>query len=154
MKNILISVDTGKHSTKSIAKINGVIVKDIFSTKVQQLNNIGVDLTNDSYNVEFGGKSYLIGDMLSEDKCDYNISKSSINRQVCIYLAICKILDKTDVMMYGVPNVYLAVNIPINIYKNNILKQEYQSLIYKNGEIIPMRVNGRSNKVNITCCFY
>ena len=145
MKNkILVSADTGKNSTKSISKINGVIVKDIFRTKVQQIDNIGFDLSNNSYNVEFGGKSYLIGDMLSEDKCDYNISKTSINHQLCIYLAVCNVISKTDIMTYGVPNVYLSVNTPINIYKNSILKQEYQNLIHKNGEIIPMKVNGRS----------
>ena len=144
MNEILISVDTGKSSTKFIAKVNGIIVKDIFRTKVQQISNLGVELTPNSYTIEFGGKSYLIGDMLSEDKCDYNISKTSVNHQVCIYLAICKILDKSDAMSFGVPNVYLGLNVPINIYKNNTLKQEYQKLIQKIGEVITMKVNGRS----------
>ncbi len=144
MKNILIAIDTGKHSTKSISKINGVIGKDIFRTKVQQINNLGVELTNNSYNVEFGGKSYLIGEMLSEDKCDYTISKSSINHQLCVYLSICKMIDKSNVMDFGVPNVYLSLNVPINIYKNNTLKQEYQNFIQKNGGLITIKVNGRS----------
>ncbi|MCB2299891.1 ParM/StbA family protein [Clostridium tagluense] len=144
MKDILISIDTGKHSTKAIAKVNGVIVKDIFRTKVQSISNLGVELTNNSYTIEFEGKSYLIGDMLSEDKCDYNISKSSTNHILCIYLAICKIIDKTGAMSFGVPNVYLSVNTPINIYKNNALKEEYIKLIQRKGEVIPMKVNGRS----------
>jgi plasmid segregation protein ParM len=142
-KNILLAVDTGKHSTKSITQINGVIVKDIFRTKVQQINNLGAELTNNSYSIEFGGKSYLIGDMLSEDKCDYNISKASVNHLLCIYLAIAKIVDKSGAMAFGVPNIYLALNVPINIYKNNTLKQDYQNLIQRNGEIITMKVNGR-----------
>ncbi|MCB2290865.1 ParM/StbA family protein [Clostridium sp. CS001] len=144
MTNILIGSDTGKYSTKSIAKINGVIVKDIFRTKVQEISNLGAELSNNSYNIEFGGKSYLIGDMLSEDKCDYNISKSSINHQLCIYLAICNMIDKSGAMAFGVPNVYLALNVPINIYKNKTLKQEYTELIQREGQVIPMKVNGRS----------
>jgi hypothetical protein len=143
MKDILISVDTGKHSTKIVAKINNVIEKLSFRTKVQQVENLGVELTANSYKVEYAKKSYLIGDMLSEDKCDYNISKSSANHQLCVYLAICKMIEKTDIMKFGVPNVYLGLNVPINIYKNNTLKQEYQSLIQKNGEIITLTVNGK-----------
>lgn len=151
MNDILVSIDTGKHSTKVIAKINGVVKKDIFRTKVQNINNLGVELTNNSYNVEFEGNSYLIGDMLSEDKCDYNISKSSINHQVCIYLAICKIIDKTGAMSLGFPNVYLSINTPINIYKNKTLKQEYTELIQRAGQVIPIKVNGRSYvfKINL-----
>ncbi|MBZ9621431.1 ParM/StbA family protein [Clostridium sp. FP2] len=151
MNNLLISVDTGKNSTKFIAKINDVKEKDIFRTKVQVISNLGVELTNNSYNIEFNGKSYLVGDMLSEDKCDYNISKSSINHQLCIYLAICKMIDKTGAMSFGVPNVYLALNVPINIYKNKTLKQEYTELIQRAGQVIPMKVNGRSYvfKINL-----
>ena len=144
MREIIITIDTGKYSTKFISKINGVIVKDIFRTKVQQIDNLGIELTKNSYNVEFGGKSYLIGDMLSEDKCDYNVSKTSINHQLCVYLSICKILGETNAMSFGVPNVYLALNVPLNVYKNKILKEEYKQLIQKEGEVIPIKVNGRS----------
>jgi len=151
MNDILVSIDTGKSSTKSVIKVNGVIVKDIFRTKVQEINNMGVELTKNSYCIEFGGKSYLIGDMLSEDKCDYNISKTSINHQLCIYLAIAKIIDQSGAMALGVPNVYLALNVPINIYKNKTLKQEYTELIQRAGQVIPMKVNGRSYvfKINL-----
>lgn len=151
MNDILISVDKGKNSMKFITKVNGIREKDIFRTKVQQISNLGVELTNNSYIIEFEDKSYLIGDMLSEDKCDYNISESSINHQLCIYLAICKMIDKTGVMSFGVPNVYLALNAPINIYKNETLKQEYTELIQRAGQVVPMKVNSRSYifKINL-----
>ena len=47
-------------------------------------------------------------------------------------------------MAFGVPNVYLAINTPINIYKNNSLKEDYVKLIQRAEEVIPMKVNGRS----------
>ncbi|NNU78147.1 ParM/StbA family protein [Clostridium estertheticum] len=144
MNEILVSVDTGKNSTKSVVKVDGVIIKNIFRTKVQEIANLGVELTNNSYYIEFGGKSYLVGDMLSEDKCDYNISKSSVNHQLCIYLAIVKVVDRIGAMSMGVPNIYLSINTPINIYKNKTLKEEYIKLIQRKGEVIPIKVNGRS----------
>lgn len=143
MKDILISIDTGKNSTKVVSKINNKIEQVLFRTKVQQVDNLGVELTQNSYYLEYAKKSYLIGDMLSEDKCDYNISKSSISHQLCVYLGICKIIEKTDIMKFGVPNVHLALNVPINIYKNNVLKLDYQKLIQKNGEIITLNVNNK-----------
>lgn len=151
MKDILIAIDTGKHSTKVLTKINKNIEKDSFRTKVQEVSNLGVEVTKGSYYVEYEDKSYLIGDMLSEDKCDYSISKSSLNHQLCIYLGIAKMIDKTGVMSFGVPNVYLSLNVPLNIYKNNTLKQEYHDLIRKNGEIITLKVNNKPYvfKINI-----
>lgn len=143
MKDILISIDTGKHGTKVMTKIGKVMEKDLFRTKVQEVNNLGVEVTKGSYYIEYAGKSYLIGDMLSEDKCDYNISKSSLNHQLCVYLGIARMIEKTGVMSYGVPNVYLAINVPLNIYKNNTLKQQYNDLIRKNGEIITLKVNDK-----------
>mgnify|MGYP001613230358 CR=1 FL=1 len=142
--NIYISIDTGKHSTKFITKIDGVLVKDIFRTKVQEIDNLGIELTKNSYIIEFSGKSYLIGDMLGEDKCDYNVSKTSIYHQLCVYLSVCKILNETNAMSFGVPNVYLALNVPLNVYKNKILKEEYRQLIQREGKVIPIKVNGRS----------
>lgn len=147
MKDILVAVDTGKHSTKALINLGQRIERIIFRTKIQKVNNLGVDITPNSYLVDFNGKSYLVGNMVSENQSDYNISKSSINHQLSIYVAIAKLIEKADVMKFGLPNVHLGINLPINIYKNNTLKIQYQNMIQNNGQIITLKVN------NIAYCF-
>ncbi|MEG0774389.1 ParM/StbA family protein [Clostridium sp.] len=142
MKDILIAVDTGKHSTKALINLGQRIEKVVFRTKVQEVHNLGVDITPNSYLVDFNGKSYLIGNMVSESQSDYSISKSSITHQLSIYVAIAKLIDKADVMKFGLPNVHLAINLPINIYKNNTLKIQYQNMIQKDKEVITLKING------------
>lgn len=150
MKDILIAVDTGKHSTKALINIGQKIEKVIFRTKVQEVSNLGVDITPNSYLVDYNGKSYLIGNMVSESQSDYNISKSSLTHQLSIYLAIAKLIEKTDVMKFGLPNIHLAINLPINVYKNNSLKTEYQNMIQNNGQVITLKVNGLAYCFRIT----
>lgn len=150
MKDILIAVDTGKHSTKALINIGQKIEKVIFRTKVQEVANLGVDITPNSYLVDYNGKSYLIGNMVSESQSDYSISKSSLTHQLSIYVAIAKLIEKSDVMKFGLPNVHLAINLPINIYKNNTLKTQYQKMIQNNGQVIILKVNGIAYCFRIT----
>ncbi|UZW12846.1 ParM/StbA family protein [Clostridium pasteurianum] len=142
MKELLLSIDTGKSYTKTITKIGDKIEKVLFRTKVQEISELGVDVTPNSYLIEYQGKSYLIGDMISENSCNFQITKHTIDHQLSIYLAICKIIDRTEALKYGLPKVHLALNIPINSYKNITLKADYKNFMQNNGEIIYMKVNG------------
>lgn len=147
MKDILIAVDSGKHSTKSLFKFEEQTGKLIFRTKMQPVNDLGVEINPNSYLVELQGKKYLMGDMVSENKSDYNLSKNSIVHQLAIYVSIAKLIEKTDIMKFGLPNVHLAVNLPINMYKSSILKNEYQAMLQNNGQVICLKIN------NIDYCF-
>lgn len=135
--NMLIAVDAGKSSSKSVAKVKGTIEKIQFRTKVQEVTNLGIDIPPNTYKVELGGKTYLIGEAVGEEKVNYDISKKSIEHLACIYLSIAQFVAKS-----GVTNISLAVGTPLNIYKNKILKEEYQQYIKGDG-IISMRVNDR-----------
>lgn len=150
MKNILISVDTGKSTTKVVTKIANNIQKFAFRTKVQEVSCLGADLSHNSYNVDFQGKSYLIGDMVSESSCNFQINKNTIEHQLCIYISICKIIEKLNAMSTGVPNICLAINAPLNIYKNNSLKEAYRNFIQNNGNIISIKVNNKVYLFKIT----
>lgn len=135
--NMLIAVDAGKSSCKAVMKIEGELEKIQFRTKVQEVSNLGIDIPPNTYKVELEGKTYLIGEAVGEEKVNYDISKKSIEHLTCIYLSIAQFVSKS-----GVTNISLAVGTPLNIYKNKILKEEYEQYIKGDG-IISMRVNDR-----------
>ncbi|UUV23265.1 MULTISPECIES: ParM/StbA family protein [Lysinibacillus] len=139
-----IAVDSGKHTTKSVFSINGNLHKYKFRTLVQEVQELGVELTPTNQIVELDGKTFLIGDMNSEAQSNYDISKQSIEHLLCIYLAITKYLIKIDSKNNGIPNIRLAVNVPLNIYKNSVLKAEYEKFIQNQQKTISLRVNGRA----------
>ncbi len=149
MKKILIAIDTGKHTTKAITKINGEIIKVKFRTKVKKVNNLGVDITPGSFLVEFLGETFLIGDMLSESTCNFDITKCTEEHIISIYTAICRIMDKIQISSV-IPEIHLVVNTPINIYKNKELKDEYKYFIESPDKILNLLVNSKSFSFKIS----
>jgi plasmid segregation protein ParM len=141
---LAIAVDSGKHTTKSVCSINGTLHKIQFRTKLQEIQNLGIDITANSHIIEFEGKTYLIGDMVAENKTSYDITKHSMEHLLCIYLAIAKFIEKVSTKNIGIPNIRLAVNVPLNIYKNAILKDDYEQFIQNQQRAISLRVNGRA----------
>lgn len=141
--NQLIAIDSGKHTTKSVVKLNNNIQKFSFRTKVQEVSNLGVELSPNNFLIEFCRKLYLIGDMVNENKCNYDISKESLEHKLCIYLSIANYIEKSGAMKYGIPNIFLAINAPLNMYKNNILKSKYIEYLKNNNEVIQIKINGK-----------
>ena len=141
MKELYIAVDSGKSATKAVIRIDDDIKKIIFRTKVKEISELGIDITPNSYKIEFQGKSFLIGDMVSESSCNYQITKNTIDHKICIYTAICKMIEITKAMSYGLPKIHLSLNINLNIYKNSTLKNEYQCFMHHNNEIVSIKVN-------------
>lgn len=135
--NILIAVDAGKSSCKSATKIQGKIERNQFRTKVQEVENLGIDIPPNTFKVEFNSKVYLVGEAVSEEKVKYDISKKSIEHLISIYLSVAKFVEKT-----GISTVSLAIGTPLNIYKNKLLKEEYGQYIQGNG-MISIKVDGR-----------
>ena len=135
LKTLFIAIDAGKDSTKYCYSIENTLLKHSFKTKVQPISNLEVEMSNSSI-VEFDNQEYLIGDMISESKLSFDVTKTSITHKVAIYLAIAKVLEKT-----GAVNVKIAVGVPLNIYKNAKLKEEYRTYIF-NGGFVSIKVNG------------
>ncbi|NAS19599.1 hypothetical protein GND98_017505 [Clostridium butyricum] len=119
---VLIAVDAGKDTTKYVYKNElGVLQKESFRTKVQEADNFGADVQGKTFKIQLEDKNYMIGDMVSESKLNYDLSKTSIEHKLCVYVAIAKVVLET-----GINKVKLAVGIPANIYKNEQLKNEYK----------------------------
>lgn len=139
--HFLIAVDSGKSTTKAIMR-EGTIQKVKFQTKVEEINNLGAELTPGSFSVEFGNKNYLVGNMLDESKMDFNLSKKSDTHRICIYLAIAQLLmrSKQNIVL---SKISLAVNIPISLYKNEKQKTEFSDFIRNNGETINIIINNK-----------
>jgi plasmid segregation protein ParM len=137
MNNILyMAIDAGKDSTKYVYRADDTFQKYSFKTKVQPIYNFGVDTDNNSSIVEIENEKYLIGDMVSESKLSFDVTKTSIQHKVAIYLAISKVLKKIEAM-----KIKIAIGVPLNIYKNAKLKDEYKNYIF-NGGFVSMKVNG------------
>jgi len=139
----LIAIDSGKHSTKAIMKDEEGLQRVKFRTLVEEVENFGADMSPNSDHVEFQGKTYLIGEMLDESKMDYRLTKHNQTHQICIYLAIAKLLQKSK-RSIAFANICLATNIPLSLYKNDRQKQAYQDFIQNGGEPICMKVNGKA----------
>ncbi len=136
LKTLFIAIDAGKDSTKYVYKTDNTLQKCSFRTRVQQIDNFGVDIDNNNSSiVEIDNQCYLIGDMVSENKLSFDVTKTSIQHKIAIYLAIAKVIEKT-----GDLKVKIAIGAPLNIYKNAKLKAEYRSFIF-NGGLVVMKVN-------------
>ena len=137
----LIAVDSGKSTTKAVMR-EGTIQRVKFETKVEEVSNLGAELTPGSYSVEFGSKNYLVGNMLDASKMDYTLSKRSETHRICIYLAIAQLLQKSKQNTI-LSKISLAINIPISLYKNQQQKNAYGDFIRNNGETINIIVNNK-----------
>jgi len=139
----LIAIDSGKHSTKAIMKDEEGLQRGKFRTLVEEVENFGADMSPNTDHVEFQGKTYLIGEMLDESKMDYRLTKHNQTHQICIYLAIAKLLQKSK-RSIAFANINLAINIPLSLYKNERQKTAYQEFIQNGGEPICLKVNGKA----------
>lgn len=127
---ILIAVDPGKDSTKFIFNDGLGLQRSMFRTKVQKVENFGVDVEKNTFLVEYNGENYLIGDMVGENKLNFDLTKKSIEHKLAIYVAIAKVLKKVESN-----KAKIAIGAPLNIYKNAKLKEEYREYIFNNGHI-------------------
>lgn len=127
---ILIAIDAGKDSTKYVYNDEGTLLRGVFRTKVQKIENCGVETEKNTFLVDFNNQQYLIGDMVSESKVNFDLSKKSIEHKLSIYVSIAKVLKKT----YN-NKVKIAVGAPLNIYKNASLKEEYKNYILNGGHV-------------------
>lgn len=139
----LIAVDAGKDSTKYVYNNGEGLQRGVFRTKVQRVENLGVDIEKDTFLVEYNNQKYLIGDMVNESKLNFDLSKKSIEHKLAIYVAISRVIENS-----GSSNVSIAIGAPLSIYKNAILKEEYKEYIFNEG-IVNIKINEKIVKFNI-----
>lgn len=145
-QKFIIAVDSGKFATKALMNEGGIIHRIKFRTKMQETSiSLGKEIipSGNTYRVEYGGKNFLIGDMVSEERSSYQLSKNTMEHILSIYVAICQSLSKSKLPI-GFAAVHLAVNIPINLYKSEEQKQAYADAIQNGGEPICISINGKA----------
>ena len=143
LNTLALAVDSGRHSTKGIFKINGILQRLMFRTKGQKVENLSIEPAPNSFLIEMNGESFLVGDMVSEQRTSYEIDKTSIDHLLSTRLMTCLYLEKLGVRETGIP-INLAVNLPLNMYKNSVLKNEHERFIVNDYRPISMNVNGKS----------
>lgn len=141
-ETVLIAVDCGKYATKAILKSKDKHAITVFRTKMQEVEQVGIEITKGSYHVKHNKKSYLVGDAVSETYSSFDLTKKIDLHKICIYTAITDLLQITNLQTENV-KIHLAINIPISAYKDSTSKQEYKNFIENHGEPIIFDLNGK-----------
>ncbi|ASS66979.1 ParM/StbA family protein [Paenibacillus sp. FSL R5-0407] len=145
-QKFIVGVDSGKYSTKALMAEGDTLHRVKFRTKAWETDvSLGKEVlaSGNTFRVEYDGKTYLLGDAVSEEKSSYQLSKNSIEHILSIYVAICQCLSKSK-QSIGFAAVHLACNIPINLYKSEEQKNAYAETIQNSGEPICLTVNGKA----------
>lgn len=153
---MFISIDSGKHTTKGLLEYKRKTYAVMFRTKMMQITNqFGMELQPNSYKVKFSGREYVIGDMVSEDYSDHNLSKESLMHKLAIYTAIVELMNKANLQFHNI-QLHVAINSPINVYKSERLKNSYKLFMENHNRPIAIRINGKGYMFklqDITICF-
>lgn len=112
-----------------------------FRTKVTEVKDLGIEMSPGTNLVKFNQKSYIVGEMISEEKTDFELSKQTMAHKIAIYLAIAKILQFSSTPII-IARIDLALNIPLNLYKNEQMKSEFAHFIENNNDVIGLSVDG------------
>ncbi|WP_039237502.1 ParM/StbA family protein [Clostridium sp. K25] len=133
MSEYVTSLDIGKYDVKSIGRNVTGSANDIkrisFRTKSYNLENGYIDVEGNSHEVEYNGKSYIIGEQ-GEQKSN-ETSKTNLLHQIAGYTAITQLLEPNT--KDNVVNVVLAC--PLSVLKIQEAKEEYKNFIKGTGAI-------------------
>jgi plasmid segregation protein ParM len=154
-EHVFIAIDSGKYATKAMMEYKGEISTMLFRTKLQEVSDVGVDIQPNSFKVEHEGMQYLLGDMVSENQSDFNLSKETLIHKVSIYTVIVEMMKKANAYFHNV-QLHVAVNVPINMYKSKTLKESFKRFIENDNKSIYFRLNDSQSIFNlsdVTICF-
>jgi len=149
VNKVLIAIDSGKYATKAVLEFNRKQYVSAFRTKVQRVQDIGIEIPANSFLVNFENQQYLIGDVVSEDFSDYNLSKKIINHKLAIYSSIVDLERKAGIDLRSV-QLHLIINAPINVYKDAKAKESYHNFIFNHGKPIRITLNNKVYTFKIT----
>lgn len=144
-KTFNFSIDCGKSECKFLGEFDHLIQKGKFKNKVLPAYDFGIEIAGNSFKVEYDNQYFLVGDSVSDDYIDYELSKQNYNHRLSIYLAITRLLDIAYYSKEPIAfaQVNLAINMPLSIYKSQKKKEEFEKFLKNNGEIIALNVNGK-----------
>lgn len=149
-EKLLIACDVGRHTSKAVMNYNGKTYISMFRTKIMEVDKLGLDIQSGSFHVVYEGKEYLVGDMVSEDYCLFDLDKTSLSQKIAVYTCVSDLLQKADVENPQNYDLRLACNIVINTYKHADLKQKYKRFIENDDNKILLSVNQKPFAFNLT----
>ncbi|MCH1627223.1 ParM/StbA family protein [Fredinandcohnia quinoae] len=143
-KQFNFAIDCGKSECKYVGKFNGTLHLKKFKNSVIEIDDLGAEIALNSFNVEYEGRNFLIGDMVG-DNIDYELSKQNHSHRLSIYLGITRLLEQAEKAKESIAfaQINLAVNIPLNLYKSQQKKTEFAEYLRNSGQLIAMSVNGK-----------
>lgn len=154
-EHVFIGIDCGKYATKGIMEYKGREYIVLFRTKMQMTSELGIELGENSFKIEYEGQQYLLGDGVSESYSDHSLSKETLVHKLAIYTAIVELIKKANLSFHNV-QLHVAINAPINVYKNQRLKNSYKEYMENKSRTISIRINEKSYMFNLnelTICF-
>ncbi|MFD1173937.1 ParM/StbA family protein [Oceanobacillus picturae] len=142
-KKFNFSIDCGKTECKYVGNIDGSLHLKKFKNSVIETDDLGTDISLNSFNVEYEDRGFLIGDMV--DNTDYELSKQNHSHRLSIYLAITRLLEQAEKSKEPIAfaQINVAVNIPLSLYKSQQKKIEFAEYLKNNGQLIAIKVNGK-----------
>lgn len=142
-QKVLIAVDSGKYATKAILKSKDRQAITIFRTKMQKVASNEMEIQMGSFLVQHKQNFYLVGDAVSENHTNHDLTKKLDLHKICIYTAIADLLRLANLKPEDV-KIHLAVNAPISTYNDSISKQSYKDFIENNGDPILFQLNNQA----------
>ncbi|QSO48489.1 ParM/StbA family protein [Alicyclobacillus mengziensis] len=135
-----LAIDSGKSSTKFAFYYNEELHKMSFRTLVQEVEHFGAELQPNNYLCEFDGKTYLVGDMIGEERFNYDLTKMTTENRISILVACALAIEQAQLADHII-NIRLSVNAPISIYKNDKLKKTFEQFLQNDHRVVSIKVN-------------
>jgi plasmid segregation protein ParM len=126
----LVSIDAGKYLTKAVITEGGKFKTFSLRTKLEEYSEVVFKDTN-TYEINYGGKSYLIGNNALHS--DYDSTKTKLVHQLAIYTMLGLVANRCEVD--------LVTGCPLSQYLSTANKNAYGDFILGK-KYIQIKING------------
>jgi len=128
--------DNGYYNTK----IYSAGCRFAFRSKIEETKDIMAN-SQDTFNIEYDGKRYTIGEGASKYTISYNKAGSLLHK-LCTLTALARFTEESEIFK-------LVVGLPINLYSAQ--KEKFAEYI-KTPDYVPITYNGKRKYIHIKEC--
>lgn len=132
MSKIILSADLGKYDVKVVGRDleKDKEIKEVcFRTKMYDLKNGFIELQGNSYEIDFDGKQYIVGEQGTDNSND--TSKTNLLHKLCCYAAITNFIEPGT----KGNEIYMVLACPLSVLQIQSAKDEYKNFIKGDGEV-------------------
>ncbi|MBW9234228.1 ParM/StbA family protein, partial [Leptospira santarosai] len=145
-EKVFIAIDSGKYMTKGLLRSKNVDFITAFRTKMQEGEFTGLSEFEGTYAVEIDGKSFMIGNNVSEEYSNFDLTKTIDLHRVAILTAVVTLIKKANLDL-DTAEMYLVINIPISSF-NKESKEKYVSFITNSGRSNLISLDEKAYNIN------